>query len=167
MSGRYKVYALNDNHNHETFDEKELESLPQNRFIPDEVQEKILELNAHGVLTPSQIMTLIEKEEFPEMKVSWTKRDVQNLIQKHPRRSHETSDFINLLNERTNNGWETRIVLDNDTLRMQRIFWMSAKGKEQYGAFNDVLEIAATYKANRFGMPLVLFKRLTIMASVI
>jgi hypothetical protein len=156
-SESYKVYYVNDRHNHEVFDQAELESLPQNRFIPENVKDKILELNQHGVLTPSQIMTLIEKDEFPELKVTWTKRDVQNLIQKHSRRTHEASDFVNLLNERCSAGWETRIFLDSETSRMQRIFWMSAKGKEQYQVFNDVLEVDATYKTNRFGMPLVLF----------
>lgn len=125
--------------------------------IDSYLQEKILELNAHGGLYPSQILILIEEEFFLKLKVSWTERDVQNLIQRHSRRSPEASDFNHLQNERKNGGWETQIVLDNDTLRMQRIFWMSAKGKEQYGAFNDLLEIDATYKTNRFGMPLVLF----------
>jgi len=77
----YKVYEISKQHNNDLFSEEELAVLPQNRFIPDNVQEKMLELNQHGILSCSQIMTLIEKQHFPDIKVTWTVRDVQNLFQ--------------------------------------------------------------------------------------
>ena len=136
----------------------------------------MLELNSHGVLTCSQIMLLIEREHFPEVKVSWTVRDVQNLLQKQCDRKHEAHDFVTLLNSKKSAGWEVSLEHDPESLRLQKIFWVSGKGKDQYLRFHDVLEMDATYKTNRyqshtillsraqrlfrFGMPLVLFTAL-------
>ena len=47
--------------------------------------------------------------------------------------------------------------MNSETLRLERIFWMSDKGKDCYCKFSDVIEGDATYKTNRFGLPLLLF----------
>jgi hypothetical protein len=60
--GSYEVYAIVNTHNHDLYTPEELQQLPQNRFIPEAVQYKILELHKLGVLNPSQIMVLIESE---------------------------------------------------------------------------------------------------------
>ena len=60
--------------NHELMDEAEAELLVQNLFIPEEVHRKILGLNGLGVLSCSQIMTLIEKE-HPDIKKTWSTRE--------------------------------------------------------------------------------------------
>ncbi|XP_078446338.1 protein FAR1-RELATED SEQUENCE 11-like [Wolffia australiana] len=117
----------------------------------------MLELNELGMLNCSQIKTLIEHEHFPDVAVTWTSRDIQNLLQKSSSRAHETNEFVKLLKEKSNHGWSFNFQLNDDTLRLERIFWISRNGKEKYVQFNDVLEIDATYKTNRFGMPLVLF----------
>ena len=143
-------------HNHELYTSEELQQLPQNRFIPENVQQKILELHKLGLLNPSQIMALIESE-FSETAVTWTKRDVQNLLQAHTSRSHEAFEFIELLQQqKQKNKWEVDIQLNAETLRLERIFWMSAKGKDCYCRFSDIIEGDATYKTNRFGLPLLL-----------
>ena len=156
-SGVYEVYQINNQHNHDLFTEAELAQMPQNRFIPDEVKTKMVELNELGVLKCSQIKTLIEQEHFPDVPVTWTLRDMQNLLQRSFSKAHETNDFVKLLKEKSKHGWSFNFQLNDDTLRLERVFWLSAKGKEKYMQFNDVLEIDATYKTNRFGMPLVLF----------
>ncbi|XP_078443052.1 protein FAR1-RELATED SEQUENCE 11-like [Wolffia australiana] len=156
-SGVYEVYQINNQHNHNLFTEVELAQMPQNRFIPDEVKTKMLELNELGMLRCSQIKTLIEQEHFPNVPVTWTVRDVQNLLQKSSSRARETNDFVKLLKEKSNHGWSFNFQLNDDTLLLERVFWISANGKEKYVQFNDVLEIDATYKMNRFGMPLVMF----------
>ena len=56
---------IRNEHNREMLDDTEVATLAQNRFIPDDVQQKMMELNSLGVLSCSQIMTLIEKEHFP------------------------------------------------------------------------------------------------------
>ncbi|XP_078430674.1 protein FAR-RED ELONGATED HYPOCOTYL 3-like [Wolffia australiana] len=117
----------------------------------------MLELNEIGMLNCSQIKTLIEQEHFPDVAVTWTLRDVQNLLLKSSVKSRETNDFVKLLKERSKHGWFFNFQLNDDTLRLERVFWISPNGKEKYVQFNDVLQIDATYKTNRFGMPLVLF----------
>ncbi|XP_078438352.1 protein FAR1-RELATED SEQUENCE 11-like [Wolffia australiana] len=156
-SGVYEVYQKNNQHNHDLFTEVELAQMPQNRFIPDEVKTKMLELNELGMRRCSQIKTLIEQEHFPDVPITWTIRDVQNLLQKSSSRARETNDFVKLLKDKNNHGWSFNFQLNDDTLRLERVFWISANGKEKYVQFNDVLKIDATYKMNRFGMSLVLF----------
>jgi hypothetical protein len=106
----YRVITIVAEHNHELYTPEELQQLPQRRFIPPEVQEKIISLFKLGNLKINQIATLIEKEHFPDMRVSWTKRDIQNLTQKVSDRSKEASDFINILEEKKNcnEGWSVR-----------------------------------------------------------
>jgi zinc finger SWIM domain-containing protein 3 len=41
-------------------------------------------------------------------------------------------------------------------MRMQNTFWMSPQGLGAYIGFPDVIEVDATYKTNRFNIPLVL-----------
>jgi hypothetical protein len=60
--GSYEVYTIVNTHNHELYIPEELQQLPQNQFIPEAVQHKMLELRTLGVLNPSQIMALIESE---------------------------------------------------------------------------------------------------------
>ena len=145
----YKVYEISKQHNNDLFSEEELAVLPQNRFIPDNVQGKMLELNQHGILSCSQIMTLIEKQHFPDIKVTWTLRDVQNLFQKFCNRKQETTNFVKLLEKKAIDGWERSMELNEESLRLERIFWISGTGKQKYLLFNDVIEIDATYKTNR------------------
>jgi hypothetical protein len=137
--GSYEVYATVNTHNHDLYTPEELQQLPQNRFIPEAVQYKKLELHKLGVLNPSQIMVLIESE-FSETTVTWTKRDVQNLFQAHANRSQEAFEFIELLQQqKQNNQWEVEIQLNSENLRLQHIFWMSARGRDYYCRFSDVI----------------------------
>ena len=145
----FEVTDLSDTHNHELFSEEELQQLPQNRFIPEEVKDRILSLNGHGILDCNQIMCLIENDYFPELKVTWTKRDVQNLLQQHVNRRLETHHFVSLLNGKRADGWQICIHHNEETLRLERILWISKTGLDKYMLFSDVLEIDATYKTNR------------------
>jgi len=155
----YQVISITPEHNHELYTEEELQQLPQNRFIPEDVQEKITSLFLLGNLNTGQIMTLIEKEHFPDVKVTWNKRDVQNLTQKLIDRNNEATEFIERLEEKRDgtDKWRIRTFFCRQTRRLERVFWMSGKGIMTYQNFLDVLEGDATYKTNRFGMPLVLF----------
>ena len=101
----YEVIFLIAEHNHELYTEEELLQLPQNRFIPDIVQEKIVSLFRLGNLSTGQIMTLIEKEHFHDVKITWTKRDVQNLTQKVTDQNREASEFILQLERKRDSCW--------------------------------------------------------------
>ena len=61
------MYELRNEHNHDMLNADEAAQLAQNRFIPEDVQCKMMELNCLGVLSCSQIMTLNEKEHFPDI----------------------------------------------------------------------------------------------------
>ena len=94
-------------------------------------------------------MLLIAKEHFPDKPVTWTTKDVQNLFQKHCDRRKEAHNFIELLNSRANRGWQVFMQHNQDSLRLESVFWISRLGKETYSKFHDVIEIDATYKTNR------------------
>ena len=153
----YRISEIRNEHNHPPLDHDEAAMLSQKRFIPEEVEQKMLELNRLGVLTCSQIMVLIENEHFPDVKRTWTTRDVQNLFQSSSNRAQEAHEFVKLLSDKTAEGWQTRMKFNDNTLRLERILWLSQSGREKFQLFNDVLEMDATYKTNRFGMPLILF----------
>ena len=146
-SEQYEVYHVHATHNHEIFDDSELAQLPQNRVIPEEVKTRMLELNDYGILKCSQILTLIENE-FA-VPVTWNRRDVQNLFQSQKNLKMETSEFVALLNAKVTDGWKISVQLNDETLRLERVFWISKRGNDSYSSFHDVLEIDATYKTNR------------------
>ena len=153
----FTVYRINSSHNHELLTIEEQEILPQNRFIPEDIKNKILELSKLGNLTTQQIMTLVEKQHFPEVKKTWSTRDVQNLVSGSFDRAREASDFINLLCcKRDEAGWIVKSDLDS-SLRLQQVFWMSSAGLKFCADYDDVWEGDSTYKTNRFGMPLLLW----------
>jgi len=144
----FEIYDLHTVHNHELFEEAELSALGINRFIPDEVKARMLELNKCGVLNSSQIMTLIE-DEF-DVPVTWNKRDMHNLFSSVRNTQSESNEFAALLNKKVSTGWKTFVKLNEDTFRLERIFWISPKGIECYSYFHDVIEVDATYKTNRY-----------------
>ena len=90
--------------NHEPFADDELRLLPQNRHISEEVKQKILFLNQHGVRTCDQIIFLIQNDYSPELQASLTKLDVQKLLQQHTNRKFETHEFVSLLTRKRNDG---------------------------------------------------------------
>jgi hypothetical protein len=147
-SESYVVLKLDPSHNHTLFEAAELSLLPQNRFIPENVLQRMLELNSHGFLKLDQIMSLIESE-FQDVPVTWTKRDVQNRFQQTINRTSETSEFVRLLQDKVQHGWTVNIQLNEETLRLERVLWLSSTGTLQYQSFHNVLEIDATYKTNR------------------
>ena len=109
------------------------------------------------MLNSSQIKTLVEQEHFTDVPITWTLRDVHNLLQKASNRAHETNEFVKILKDKSNDDCSFNFQLNDDTLRLERVFWILDYDKDKYQHFNDVLEIDATYKTNRFAMPLVLF----------
>ena len=106
----FEIIAIVAEHNHELYTDNGLEQLPQNRFIPDHVEVKVIELFNLGNLKINQMITLIEKQHFPDVKVTWTKRDIQNLTQKVADRTKEASDFLRLLEEKRDRvgNWSVR-----------------------------------------------------------
>lgn len=154
----YEVYSFNLEHNHDPLHEDEKLFLQCNRFIPEEVKKKCIELSKEGILEVRQIMYLIEKQFFPEMKVTWNVKDIQNLLQKESKRPLEAHEFISrLMHLKNSENWFVEVDLDPVSLRLKRVFWMSANGKNFCSRYSDIWEGDATYKTNRFGMPLVLF----------
>ena len=75
------------------------------------------ELNSHGFLNVDQIMKLIEAE-FPDVPVTWIKRDVQNRFQESFNRKFETSEFVKMLKNKVSDGWKTNFQVHAESLRL-------------------------------------------------
>jgi zinc finger SWIM domain-containing protein 3 len=157
-SSSYKVYKISPKHKHDLPEEDDKVFLSKMRYLPKEVEGKCIELYQMGLLKTKQIIHLIEKEFFPDLKKTWTQKDIQNVLQKCGNRSLEAHDFMIALNRmRDEHGWKVIMEHDPQSLRLKRVFWMSRQAIEFGQLYRDVWEGDATYKSNRFGMPLVLF----------
>jgi len=62
-----------------------------------------------------------------------------------------------LKDKQENHGWKFEVTQNPESLRLENTFWISKKGIENARKFRDIIEFDATYKTNRFGLPLVLF----------
>jgi zinc finger SWIM domain-containing protein 3 len=153
----YVVYGVHGLHNHAMYSEDELASLPQNRYIPDEVKQKMLQLRSNGALTTNQIKCLIEQQFFPEIPVTWTGKDVVNLFQSATRTAGEATELIDHLQKlQSESGWRIALHVNPETFRLERVLWVSKQGLFLFQRYHEIIELDATYKTNRFGMPLVL-----------
>jgi zinc finger SWIM domain-containing protein 3 len=156
--GSFVVRGMHASHNHVVLTENEIAALPQSRFIPEPVQQTLRELADFGKYTTSQINDMIQTIHHKDVPVTWNLRDIQNLSAKFRESRSEASTFVKLLESKKNeeDGWSVLYVVNDENMRLERVFWMSGEGKGKYEEYNDVIEIDATYKTNRFGMPLVL-----------
>eukprot|EP00912_Choanoflagellata_sp_UC4_P001761 UC4_evm7s1127 len=157
-NNKFTITEICNTHNHAELTEEEASLMPQNRFIPDDVKEKMKDLHALGCLKGATINKLIQEDYFPNIKVTWTMKDVYNYFGGLKTANAEASSFLKLLEEKRNTDprWILKYDLNNVTMRLEHCFWMSPSGRDSYSRFHDVVEVDATYKTNRFNMPLVL-----------
>jgi hypothetical protein len=80
----------------------------------------MIELNDHGIL--SWVITLIEKVHFPDTTVTWTVRDIQNLLQGTCNRKQETRNFLKLLELKPKSRWLQAMDLNEETPRLEENF---------------------------------------------
>ncbi len=153
----FVVTKINSEHNHMLYQPEEVAELPQNRFIPEEVQATVKDLLGKGRYLTNEI-DLQAREYHKDIAVTWSKRDMQNLIDKLKDAGNETNVFLEMLMEKQNenSGWIVYKSQHPITTRLEKVFWMSLRGRLMFQEFSDVVEIDATYKTNRFNMPLVL-----------
>jgi len=129
------------------------------RFIPDDVKQRILLLRKAGVSIP--IMRDILKEEFGE-RVTWFYNDLYNFIynlKDSEKKEFESENFLQLLNQikEGDNDFIYHVHINSNTQRLEHIIWMYPEQKINYSRFYDVVVFDNTYKCNRFRMPFGIF----------
>lgn len=129
------------------------------RFIPDDVKERILLLRKAGVNVPT--IRDILKEEFGEH-VTWFYNDLYNFIynlENPQQKEFDAENFLKLLNQikEANDAFTFHTHINTDTQRLERAIWMYPDQKVNYSRFSDVIVFDNTYKCNRFKMPFGIF----------
>jgi hypothetical protein len=94
--GLFEVTEIAGEHNHELFTGEELALLPQNRSIPEGVKAFIKPLASLGQFRSNQLDDMV-RATFPDVEVTWTRRDLQNHLQSLRGGDEEAAEFIKLL----------------------------------------------------------------------
>ena len=129
------------------------------RFIPDDVKERILLLRKAGVRIP--IIRDILKEEFGE-RVTWVYNDLYNFLynlEDIQQKEFDAENFLKLLSQikEENDEFIYYMHINSNTQRLERVIWMYPEQKLYYSRFYDVVVFDNTYKSNRFQMPFGIF----------
>src|SRR3954451_1477500 len=158
-NGLWYIIDINLKHNHSMVDQNHRHFMLTERFIPDDVKQRILLLQKAGVNVP--IIRDILKEEFGE-RVTWFYNDLYNFIynlEGSQKKEFDAENLLNLLNQiqEENNEFIYHTHINKDTQRLERVIWMYPEQKVYYSRFCDVLIFDNTYKCNRFQMPFGVF----------
>ena len=158
-NGLWYIIYINSEHNHSMVDQFYQHFMLTERFIPDDVKQRILLLRKAGVSIP--IMRDILKEEFGE-RVTWFYNDLYNFIynlKDSEKKEFESENFLQLLNQikEGDNDFIYHVHINSNTQRLERIIWMYPEQKINYSRFYNVIVFDNTYKCNRFRMPFGIF----------
>ena len=158
-NGLWYIINLDLNHNHSMVKRTHRQFMLTERFIPDDVKEKILLLRKAGVRIP--VIRDILKEEFGE-RVTWVYNDLYNYIynlEGTQQKEFDAENFLKLLSQikEENNEFIYYTHVNSDTQRLERVIWMYPEQKLNYSRFYDVVVFDNIYKTNRFQMPFRIF----------
>lgn len=159
-NGLWYIINMNITHNHQMVNEHYRFFMSNERFIPDNVKQRIVLLHRAGVDVPT--IRAILKEEFGDQ-VTWVYNDVYNFIYQIEgsleKRELDSEEFLKTLEQFKNDNSEFSYNADinEDTKRLERVIWMFPEQRMNYCRFNDVVVFDNTYKTNRFQMPFGIF----------
>lgn len=151
QSGLWYILNLDLNHNYTMVDQSHWHFMLAERFIPDDVKQRILLLWKVGVNIP--IIWDILKEEFGEH-VTWFYSDLYNFIynlENSQQKEFEAQNFIALLIQikEENDDFVFYTHINSETQRLECVIWMYPEQKICYSRFYDIIVYDNTYKCNR------------------
>src|SRR5688572_15504556 len=147
-------------HNHELVPEKLRRFMPDQRKIPDDVQERILILREAGIDIPT--IRKILAVEFSSM-VTWVYDDIYNLAYQHGTggqdKNFDAQNFVTLLKQYKEDDPDFFYITKIDPLtnEFEAAIWAFSEQRLNYSRFGDVVVFDNTYKTNRFEMPFGIF----------
>ncbi len=158
-NGLWCIINLNLSHNHSMVEQVHRHFMLAERYIPDNVKEKIVLLRKAGVNIP--VIRDILKEEFGES-VTWVYNDLYNFIyniEDVKQKEFDAEEFLKLLDQikQENENFLYHIHINEETQRLERVIWMYPEQRINYSRFYDIVVFDNTYKTNRFQMPFGIF----------
>ncbi|KAJ3702630.1 hypothetical protein LUZ61_006335 [Rhynchospora tenuis] len=156
-----QVTKFHDVHNHEfapntSSKRRRLRSL---RFMTSNDEKIILDLNAQNV-GPSKIMEYLSIQHGGKNNVSFTTKDVSNLIARDNAkligRDVETTLIYFQKKKEEDPEFFYAVDADEDGF-LKHIFWVDGRARRAYLEFGDVVTFDTTYNTNKYSMPLAPF----------
>ena len=118
QTGLWVITKANMNHNHDLIPKNLIHFLPNQRSIPEDIQQKIMSLRAAGVDIPT--IRNILRHEHGDM-VTWIYDDLYNFCYNHgilkERKNFDAQEFVNLLNQEKENDNIAFFVKINEIIR--------------------------------------------------
>ncbi|KAJ3685265.1 hypothetical protein LUZ61_014429 [Rhynchospora tenuis] len=157
----WQVTKFHDVHNHEfapntSSKRRRLRSL---RFMTSNDEKIILDLNAQNV-GPSKIMEYLSIQHGGKNNVSFTTKDVSNLIARDNAkligRDVETTLIYFRKKKEEDPEFFYAVDADEDGF-LKHIFWVDGRARRAYLEFGDVVTFDTTYNTNKYSMPLAPF----------
>ncbi|RYQ91937.1 hypothetical protein Ahy_B09g098004 isoform B [Arachis hypogaea] len=142
-TGKWYVSRFVDNHNHDLPPAKFVEYLPSHRKISDVDIAHMDSMRQVGISVP-KIYESIAAQAGGFNQVSFTKRDMYNEVRRQ--RALQNGDVNAALR-----------VLANASRVDDRMFWRNGRSQEDYKLFGDVLAFDATYRKNKYNIPVIFF----------
>ena len=147
-TGGGQVQVANGEHNHEPFTHKAAHS--QGRYVEEPNRQSVLSLTRAGV-KPSHIIALLRQNSD----VTVTARDIYNLRDSVRNRMLDgRSPFIALVNSLPPSSYFTQVGAHQSLTHLLIISPSAKEIRSKYSA-GSVWLIDATYKTNRYGVPLL------------
>jgi len=147
-NGSWNLNLTNPTHNHAR--PSSLSGMANARRDSNQQHEEILRLSAANV-RPNQIMQLLDENNLA------TKKDIYNMVARERRRKLQDKSPLQYL---LNHFRETNIFhqsYTNDAGQLTGLFFAFEEGIALGKRFNTIFLVDATYKTNRFKLPLVHF----------
>lgn len=150
--GKWYVHNFVEEHNHELLPDLAL-FFSCHRGISDVDKRNIDALHSVGV-PPSRIFAAITKQYGGRKNVNCIEKDIRNYIDKERRLASKFGDanlmlehFIAMQQENPNFFY----AIDMDEERhLKHVFWVDAKGREDYKSYSDVVSFDTTYITNQY-----------------
>ncbi|PNY02183.1 protein far-red impaired response 1-like [Trifolium pratense] len=157
--GKWVVHDFIKHHNHELFP-AHARYFPCHRRINKAQQSYIENMQNVGVRT-TKIYATMAKQHGGYENIGCLEKDVRNHLDKSRRLSLESGDANAMLEcfmamQEENPRFFYAIDLDDEN-RVKNVFWVDAKGREDYQEFGDVISFDTTYITNKYKMPFAPF----------
>ena len=159
-TGKWKVVAFEESHNHELIPSSMVHLIPAYRGLSNADKAQVNILQSHGVRT-CHIMGYMVAQKGGYAHVGFTKKDLYNHIDRNRRAKMIDGDanaaLIYLWAKADHDPLLQGIYTLTDDGKLLNLFWADGTSLIDYECFGDVIAFDTTYKKNKYNKPLVIF----------
>ncbi|KAJ1382616.1 Zinc finger, CCHC-type [Sesbania bispinosa] len=156
-SGKWKVSAFDDDHNHELTPPTYVHMMSAYRRLSESDKAQVDTLHAAGVRT-CHIMSFMIGQKGGHGELGFCKKVMYNHIDKQKRANIEDGDAFAALcylqGKYNSDPLMHCMFRTTDDGRLQDLFWCDGASRVDYQCFGDVIAFDTTYKKNKYNKPL-------------